>query len=96
MAISIDERLNQQCLQEYANNNFNLIHNSRNKLRSGVCFLTQTDLKYKIHPVFLSPSFESLVFTITFKSSMLIAVAIYRLPPSKENRSKHSTFYDEF
>ena len=45
--LSIEEGLNQQCLQECKNNNFNLIHNLRNKARGGDGFFTQTDLGHR-------------------------------------------------
>ena len=49
-----------------------------------------------LQPVNVAQSFESMEVIITIVSISIRLIVIYRMPPSKQNKIKRSTFITEF
>ena len=62
----------------------------------GVMLNNSIKLTTRLMPVYAAESFESMELIITIVSISIRLVIIYRMPPSKENKIKRSSFITEF
>ena len=74
------------------------IPRSTGRRGGGVGMLLNNSIKLatRLMPVYAAESLESMELIITIVSILVRLVVIYRMPPSKENKIKRSSFITEF
>jgi len=78
-------------------NGYKLLHVPRLRSRGGgVGVIYKQQYPLKTDPAFAATSFESMNVLATIGSSAFRIIVLYRVPPSKQNKLKQSTFLEEF
>ena len=95
-----DETKCRRVVMDCAANGYTLHHVPRSSGRrgGGVGVLTNNSIKMTscLQPVNVAQLFESMEIIITIVSISIRLIVIYRMPPSKQNKIKRSTFITEF
>ncbi len=98
--LSNDDTKSRRVVMNCAEYGYTLHHIPRSSGRrgGGVGVLINNSIKLTSHlePVNVAESFESMEMIITIVSISVRLVVIYRMPPSKQNKIKRSTFITEF
>ena len=94
-----DETKCRRVVMDCAANGYTLHHVPRSSGRrgGGVGVLNNNSIKITscLQPVNVAQSFESMEIIITIVSISIRLIVIYRMPPSKQNKIKQSTFVTE-